>query len=64
MAEMRQAGGKGGAVVEDELLLSFPLGHGLFKNTVLFPKGQDFFFQLGKVYLRIYRFVHDNASKK
>jgi hypothetical protein len=44
MPEMRESGGKGGSVVKDVFALSFSLGYGLFKDTVLLPESENFFF--------------------
>jgi len=64
MPEVGQAGGKGGAVVEDVfrrmlcMRRGFPLGNGLCEDVVVFPEFEDFLLHLGETDFGVYWFVH------
>jgi len=59
VAEVRQTGREGRAVVEHEFRRTFPLRNGLLEYLSLFPKLYDRFFLLREVDLGVNGFIHD-----
>jgi hypothetical protein len=62
VAEVGHSGGKGGAVVEDEVLAALAPGYGFFENIVFFPKGEDLFLQFGEIYPGVHILIHRASS--
>jgi hypothetical protein len=61
---MGEAGGEGGAIVEDVLGAAYPLGYGFLESMAFLPETDYFFLELREADFGVDTFVHNNPPGK